>query len=266
MLPVNSPACLQTFVINLDRSPDRLQVMQERLAGAGLAWQRVSAVEGAKLDPSACPDVSVPSYRKAHGKELNAAELGCYLSHIKALRAFLAGPGDFALVLEDDADFPPDFKPLLQRLMDTGEQWDIVKLSSFHSGTPVRIGKLFGAYELAVPLSRLMNSNSILFSRRAAQGLLDKLLPMQLPYDHALERASMMGLRLRMVTPLPCPSDTGLSSTIGDRQRLRQFKLRWYRRAPAMLFRARTELLRVYHGLTHVLRAYARQSPSRQTH
>lgn len=259
-----NPALLQTYVINLDRSPERLHAMRARLERVGLSWVRIPAVEGARLDPGTCPDVDTAAYRRAHGKDLNTAELGCYLSHIRALRDFLAGPKAFALVLEDDADFPADFLPLLESLLEASGRWDLVKLSSFHSGTPVRIARLVGPYELAVPLSRLMNSNSVLFSRRAAQVLLDKLLPMRLPYDHALERACMMGLRLRVVTPLPCPAETGLGSTIGDRLRLRQFKLRWYRRAPAMLYRAGTELQRVWHGLAHLLRAYTlERQPSR---
>jgi glycosyl transferase family 25 len=138
-----------------------------------------------------------------------------------------------------------------------GDHWDIVKLSSFHSGTPVRLANVRTPYALAVPLSRQMNANAILFNRRAAQVLVEKLLPMRLPYDHALERAWLFGLSLRTVTPSPCPAETGLQSTIGDRQRLRTFKLALHRRLPAMWFRLCTELLRVGFGIAHVLRSAA---------
>ena len=258
--PVNTVAKhprLQTFVINLERSPDRLRAIRERLARVGLPWLRVAAVDGSTLDLSRTTGVDIAGYRRNHGKQLNAAEVGCYLSHLRAMRAFLAGPWQWALVLEDDADFPDDFQDLLRRLVAIGDQWDIVKLSSFHSGTPVRIEDLSERYALAVPLSRLMNSNSVLLNRHAAQVLVEKLMPMQLPYDHALERAWLFGLRLRTVTPSPCPSESNLVSTIGDRQQLRLFKLRWYQRAPAMLFRARTELMRVYFGGIHVLREHS---------
>lgn len=250
----------QTFVINLDRSPDRFSAIGQRLSRVGLPWMRVPAIDGSTLDLSCTTEVDLAGYRRNHGKQLNAAEVGCYLSHMRAMREFLAGPWNWALVLEDDADFPDDFQRLLEHLISFDDQWDIVKLSSFHSGTPVRIEDLSEHYALAVPLSRQMNSNSILFNRHAAEVLVEKLLPMQLPYDHALERAWLFGLRLRTVTPSPCPSDTNLVSTIGDRQRLRLFKLRWYRRGPAMIFRVRTELMRVYFGGIHVLRAYSGNS------
>ena len=95
-----------------------------------------------------------------------------------------------------------------------------------------------------------------LFNRHAAKVLVDKLLPMRLPYDHALERVWLFGFKLRVVTPSPCPSDTGLATTIGDRTHLRKFKLPVYQRLPAMLFRLRNELLRAGFGLVHVLRSH----------
>ena len=255
---------LQVLVINLDRSTERLTAMQERLARADMPWRRVSAIDGHALALAGHADIDAQGYRRWHGKELNPAEAGCHLSHIKAMRQFLAGPCEFALLLEDDADFPADFRALLDRLAEVAEAWDIVKLSSFHSGTPVRIADLHPPYALAVPLSRHMNANAILLNRSAAQVLVEKMLPMRLPYDHALERAWLYGLKLRVVTPSPCPSETGLTSTIGDRQRLRIFKPRWHRRLPAMVFRIHTELLRVGFGLIHLMRwGWPRQAPTR---
>jgi len=252
-----SSAQFQTFLINLDRSQDRLSAMKDRLERAGLPWQRVPGVDGKQLDLDQCQDVDAQGFRRRNGKRLNPAEVGCYLSHIKALRTFLAGPWMWALVLEDDADFPEGFDRLLEQLAGCADQWDIVKLSSFHGGTPVPVAALSPQHELAVPLSRLMNANCILFNRHAAQVLLKRLLPMTLPYDHALEQAVTFGLRLRTVTPLPCPADTGLPSTIGGRAQLRPFKLRWYQRFPAMGFRLSMELRRVYFGLLQIGAAYA---------
>lgn len=252
---------LQAFVINLDRSPERMATMRERLAPLDLSWERVPAVEGKLLDLSALPEVSISGYRRWHGKELNPAEAGCYLSHIAVLRRFLAGSAQYALVLEDDADFPADFMPLLRQLLAHASSWDVVKLSGFHRGTPIKLAPLHGPYALAVPLSRLCNSNSLLLNRRAAERLLRELLPMRLPYDHALERAWLWNLKLRMVTPLPCPADTGVGTTIGTSTTMRRYKLPAHRRLSTYLFRLRTELGRAGFGLAHVLgeRLRARQ-------
>jgi len=247
----------QAFVINLDRSADRLAAMEQRLARTGLGWQRVRAVEGRELDLRRCPEIDVPGYERRHGKTLIGSEAGCYLSHLDAMRAFLRSSADYALLLEDDADFPPNFVPLLHELLRHTSAWDIVKLSSFHSGTPVPLVPLIGPYALAVPLSRHCNSNSVLINRHAARVLLRRLLPMRVPYDHALERAWLFGLKLRVVSPSPCPADTGLASTISLGTCL-QRKFPLYQRGPAMAYRLVTELSRFGFGLMHVARAWLR--------
>jgi len=252
---------LQTFLINLDHSTDRLAAMKARLERHGRTWIRVPAVNGHVLDLAGlgrCVDEG--AFARRHGKRLNPAEVGCHLSHLKALQAFLAGPWRWALILEDDADFPPDFSQLLAELLASEAQWDIVKLSAFHGGAPVPLARLTGRYQLAVPLARLMNANCILFNRHAAATLVERLQPMTLPYDHALEQAVLFGLRLRTVTPTPCPADTGLASTIGDCARLKPFKFPWYRRLPAMGFRLSMELRRVVLGIAQAVAA-RRQTP-----
>lgn len=157
-------------------------------------------------------------------------------------------------MLEDDAAFPDDFLVLLKRLIERAHVWDIVKMSGFHSGTPIRIEPLVSPYALAVPLSRHMNANCILFLRHAAKVLLGRLLPMTLPFDHALERAWLWGLKPRIVSPAPCPADTGMASTIGNRGQLKGFKFPLHMRIPAMWFRFRTELLRLAFDTLQVLR------------
>ena len=247
---------LQTFLINLDRSTDRLAAMKARLDRLGRSWVRVPAVDGRALDLSCLGDkVDEAAFARRHGKRLNPSEVGCHLSHIKALQTFLDGPWHWALILEDDADFPPDFDHLLAELLASETQWDLVKLSAFHGGAPIPLTRLTGRYQLAVPLARLMNANCILFTRHAAATLVERLQPMTLPYDHALEQAVLFGLRLRTVTPSPCPADTGMASTIGDRARLKPFKFPWYRRLPAMGFRLSMELRRVVLGIAQAVAA-----------
>jgi glycosyl transferase family 25 len=242
---------LKTFVINLDRSPQRLSIVNERAKRVSLDVERVAGINGRELDLTTLAEVDIRGYQHWHGKRLNPNEVGCYLSHIKAMRAFLLSEAEYGLILEDDVDFPDDFHDLLQTLISVNVHWDIVKLSSFHSGTPIPIESLDGMRKLAVPLSRHMNANSILYNRKAAARLIQKLLPMRLPFDHALERAWLFGLKLRVVSPSPCLADTGLPSDIGYTE---NFKFPVYKRLGCFCFRTRTELSRVLFGLFHVVR------------
>jgi glycosyl transferase family 25 len=54
-----------------------------------------------------------------------------------------------------------------------------------------------------VNLGRLKGSGAYLVDRRAAAALRNYLLPMRLPYDHALDREWCWGLRALSVLPFP---------------------------------------------------------------
>jgi glycosyl transferase, family 25 len=242
---------VRAFVINLDHSTERLAAIQKQAEVVRLPLTRVPGVLGRAVDLANTPAVDVRGYALRHGRDISMNEVGCYLSHLRALDAFLASGAAFGIILEDDAGLPAGYLDLIQRLLEKQHAWDIVKLSAFHSGTPLLIEPIGQGQSLGIPLSRHMNANNVLYSRAAAEKMVRALTPMQLPFDHALERAWLFGLRLRVVTPSPCPPDTGHASTIADSVR---YHLVWYQRLPCMGFRLVTELSRFAFGIAHYLR------------
>jgi hypothetical protein len=107
-----SGAELAVYLINLDRAPDRLARMAARLQAAGVAFERVAAVDGRALQ-FPIPEFSALSYKFLHGRRTVPSEIGCYLSHIACARRLLQGQASHALILEDDADLPEDMIALL---------------------------------------------------------------------------------------------------------------------------------------------------------
>ena len=77
-----------------------------------------------------------------HGRALIGGEVGCYLSHIAAIDAFLASGAQFALVLEDDATIPLDARTIVSTLIDQIEisapDWDIIHLPNTRFGRSIR--------------------------------------------------------------------------------------------------------------------------------
>lgn len=238
---MKSDFLLKTYVINLDRSKDRLIKMEDRI-GNRLIWERISAIEGKLLSLNDSKDIDVEGYQKQHGKSINMGEVGCYLSHIKCLQRLLGGNGTHALILEDDVEFKADFFDVLVVLIENSDDWDIVKLSGFHNGNPIGLRTLTTSYSLGIPRSRHNNTAALLVNRATAQSILDALLPMRLPYDHALERPWTYSKRLRIVSPSPCHCSDGSASTIDA---ARSYKFPWYRRLPTFLFRLKNELSRL---------------------
>lgn len=244
---------LQTWVINLDRAPQRLARVSARLQQLQLPYTRLPAVDARALTPEQRGLLDEPAYRRKHGMSPVLGELGCYLSHVAALRAFLASDAAFALVLEDDVLLHDSLPAVLQGLMRHADRWDVAKLSAVHRGTPQPYLELVPGHQLAVLLSRCTAASAYVVNRRAAQAYLREpggLLPMQLPYDHVFDQAWRFGFKFRLVTPVPCAHDEQIASTIeASSATNRSRKFHWTRRLPAFAYRLGNELRRLLYGL-----------------
>ena len=250
---------LHTWVINLDRAPQRLARIGARLDELGLPWTRFSAVEG-KLVPvgEQAALLDRAGFERRHGMTPSLGELGCYLSHVRVMQAFLAGPHEFALILEDDVRPAAALPEVLQRLVAAGERWDMVKLSAIHSGSPVGVLPVGQGHQLGVMFSRCTGSSAYLVNRAAAQRYAERLLPMQLPYDHVFDQGWRFGLKVRLVTPTPCTHDEHTASTIGAAPGPSR-KFHWSRRLPTHLYRLGNESRRLAYGLTQLLKERAQR-------
>lgn len=201
---------ISTLLINLDRATDRLQQMDEQLQRLGISYRRVAAVEGATL-AEPIDDYDKAGYRIRIGKQTNKNEIGCYFSHINAMRALLDSDASHALILEDDALLPDDIHALLEELLEHGEHWDMVRLSSSRIGVYLPVCDLSADRRLVINTRVLKNTAGYLINRKGAERCLDCLLPMQRPYDVAIDRDWSMGLRTACVIPFPITSGEAAS-------------------------------------------------------
>ena len=248
---------LVTWVINLDRAPERLARIRAQLDALALPWQRLAAVDARAFTPEQSAALDEPGYRRKHGMSPVGGELGCYLSHVEVMRRFVAmepAQAQFALVLEDDALLKPTLQAVLKGLIANASHWDMVKLSAVHSGTPVPVLEVAAGHQLAVMLSRCTGSSAYLINRRAAESYLAGLLPMSLPYDHVFDQGWRFGLKVRLVTPTPCGHDEQIASTIVTPPGV-QRKFHWTRRLPAFGYRLGNEWARLRYGLRETWRA-----------
>ena len=238
----------QAWVINLDRAPERLARITAQLERLGLPFHRLAAVDARAMTDAQRALLDEPAYRRKHGMSPVLGELGCYLSHVLVMRAFLASDADFALVLEDDVLLHDSLPAVLQGLARHRGRWDMCKLSAVHSGTPQPFVEVAAGHQLAVMLSRCTGSSAYAINRAAAQAYLQRLLPMSLPYDHVFDQGWRFGLKVRLVTPTPCGHDEQIASTIVTPPGVTR-KFAWFRRWPAYAYRLRNEAQRVAYGL-----------------
>lgn len=169
------------YIINLKRRPDRLEQCVAQFSHTRHITV-IEAVDGLNLRVS--EDVS-----RTRG------EVGCFLSHLSALRRMLEDGVDHAIVLEDDAIVLGDIRRLLDEVPDG---FDVIALgpNAFPKDHARHVSPslyTFVDYDL-------YGATGMVYSRAGAQKLLDLAraspsLPTEEPYDLWLTRNSA-------VTPL----------------------------------------------------------------
>jgi len=193
---------MRGYIINLDASSDRWSFIKTVFAKTQIALCRVPAIDGhtVRLPHRA---YSESRYRLFHGRETNTLEIGCYLSHVIALETFLSTDEEFAIIGEDDIVINQDLEAVLAKALRYSRFWNVLRLSGLSQGRPINAIKLVGEYYLGVNLGRVKGSGAYVVDRTAARVLARRLMPMWLPYDHAIDREWFHGLRSICIVPFP---------------------------------------------------------------
>lgn len=193
---------MRAYIINLDSATDRWAFVETSFARTQLILCRVPAVDG-KLLSFPIEHYSERLYRWLHGRTPNIREVACYFSHLKALETFLATEESHALIGEDDLVLRPGFDAALEAALGHSRHWNVLRITALSHGHPVKLARLAGDYSLCVNLGRLKGSGGYVIDRVAATTFLNRLLPMRLPFDHAIDREWFLGLRGACISPFP---------------------------------------------------------------
>lgn len=234
---------MHAYIINMDSAPDRWSFVESHYRKTQIPFTRVSGVVGKDVQLP-IPEYNESKYIACHGQRTNFGALGCYMSHLKCLRLFLDSNQKHAVIAEDDSLPDPKVASIIESAMRYEACWDILRICGFHDPHPVPFAKLIDNYELAICFTRLCGTGAYLVSRHAAEVLLQKLVPMFLPIDHALDREWAYGLRAATVIPLPISQqEHSFATQIPTHHK---FKLHWSRRYWTVFpFRCRNELQRI---------------------
>lgn len=235
------------FLINLDRSPERLAQAHQNFSAAGVPFERIAGVDASLEDVSPYA-IDLSAFSTTHGRHApRKSEIGCYQSHLRALGAFLDSGKEFGIILEDDARPELHLLSALEQLLEWHSSWDIVPLFHFHRGAPVVLSKGDKA-SLVAYLAHVSSAAAYLINRKAVHVLLGHLAVQRACIDHALFDAWTHGLKFRGVMPMAI----GLTaqahiSTINAES---TDKMSAPRRVPTLLLRMLTALRVFKYGLS----------------
>ncbi len=121
---------MKTYLINLDRQPERLESAIQELAKINLSPTRVSAVDMNDLAPNS-------------GEFVTSGVQACWMSHLKTLQFISNGEDSMALVFEDDIEVLHAGK--IAKLLNSSElsNWDLIQIGFI---TPGFLNKFTCAY------------------------------------------------------------------------------------------------------------------------
>ena len=237
---------MKCYLINLDRSRDRLEFMKSQFDRLGLEFERVEAVNGRALSQEEMASITDTS---KEWPSLSPAEVGCFLSHRKCLEIIAAGEETFAAIFEDDVRLSNGAAQFL-----VSEHWmpqnaDIIKIDAYgHEVLISRPVKREGPYSIAHLRSRHLQTGGYIISRAAARKLLPLMKKVPVPVDHFLfdpADGPFNTLTIYQLTPAIC-RQSGLESTIGHNRRTTQrpplLKLIW-RETRRMVMRTRRNMI-----------------------
>ncbi|MDY6459038.1 glycosyltransferase family 25 protein [Acinetobacter faecalis] len=207
---------LGVYLINLDSSTERLAQASAELKKHNIEFERISAVDGRKLDVKTYAGYNSIRSNAYTGRDLIGAEIGCYLSHKKALETFAQSENEFALILEDDLSLVNNFNDVLNKTMnylhDHAVNWAVINVAANKKKlakpiTEISDHELLHAYYF--PILAL----GLLWTKEGAKSFLSKMNEIYTPIDVEIQSwACKTGLGLSIYPAIVRPS--GVESDI----------------------------------------------------
>ncbi len=243
---------MKCYVINLDRSADRLAHIQQEFARADVPFTRVEAVDGRLLTQEQLDALVDPVQRWEI--RIPPSEIGCFLSHRKCLEIVATGQDAYGAIFEDDIALTHHARRLLTSADWIPEGADVVKLDTFK--TVVLLDNFRKIPDSACQVARLYTKHlccgGYIVSREAARRILQRMDTISVPVDNLIFDPAyelFSDLQIHQVTPALC-AQIGLASLIEADRKQERRRVIARPSLPALIVR---EIARSYRRSSHIL-------------
>ena len=117
------------FFINLKQDQTRRRMMEAQLDKIASPYYRIDGVDGRDLSEQSLKEIYSPEKANQYlGRDLFLGEVGCYLSHLKAMKAIVDSNAEYGLILEDDVEISDDLLPILGAIKALPFTWQTVQI------------------------------------------------------------------------------------------------------------------------------------------
>lgn len=218
---------MKTYLVNLDRNPERLEFVREQLGRIDQSFERVSAVDGRLMSRmDILRNCSQLHAFAIHSRFLMRGEIGCALSHLEVYQRMVRANERMALVLEDDVKLADGFLAVMRRaeeFMDVNSP-QVLLFSSYHDDVCDQRPRIERSPK------RFWCTDAYLITLPAAQAIIRENSPVNTVADNWYRWERMCGLQLFRIYPTTVfQSDIKFKTEIG-RKGERSIFLRAYLR------------------------------------
>ena len=193
------------YVINLAANHERMNNSDYQFATAGIAYDRLEAVNGWGLTDEEIASVYDEAANRRWAKyPLVRPQIGLYMSHINAWKRIASGSADGGFIFEDDFTANSTLSDVLEILSTDSSDWDMVKLYALKPVTYSISRRPLGArHEIVVPYRVPITNVAYGLTKDAAERLAAMAIPFFRPCDESHKFFWEKALRVSLVLPPP---------------------------------------------------------------
>jgi glycosyl transferase family 25 len=177
------------YIVNLDRSPERLMYVQRQFSEHNIEFNRMPAVDGAKLPKSELDNYKNESkYSLSHYAALSNGEIGCSLSQKQSWGIAAKSCHRATVVLEDDVKISDKFSGVIQSLYENMDENIIIDLKGKKGFFELERIHLPNGISLIHYSTPPLGTQGAIFGKNAASNLLDKVKGFKAPIDNLMQQ------------------------------------------------------------------------------
>lgn len=172
------------YVINLDRSTNRLSYMDKQLSKLKMPFTRIAAIDGSQIQHKILQGYQQQSKHSwVHYTSLSAAEIGCALSWHNAWRIVSTHSSKACVVLEDDVKIHDNFKNVVEILFQHLDENIVIDLSGKKGMIEKQRKIINGITLIRYQTPPLRTTGSIYGGGNATKNFLNRIQHFKAPVD-----------------------------------------------------------------------------------
>lgn len=173
------------LAVNLESATDRRERLLRQARAAGIGLRLVTAYAGKDLSDGDKAGYDRTRRLQEFSRDLTPNEIGCILSHLKALREFVETGVPYAVIMEDDVVFSPEMKEGIDYIVHRTAGWQVLKLFS-RRGKTADITPADAPVRFIFPKKIYWATVAILYTREAAEWVLEHCRTYYMAWDAQL--------------------------------------------------------------------------------